>query len=220
MKFIPKLVPAYTIPVLGELATILADALIILSGAGYFTMRWRSRPLHILIVDDEPAIVDVFSLLLSQKGYVPIPAQSGQECISILKTRKRLPDLILLDILMSPMDGWQTLEEIKKNSSWKKIPVLMLTGKQLVPAEAKRYGVCIEDYILKPIKAQELYSAIDYVLTRKKFIDREIRVAIQAGFGKDLVCEYARLRKRVDVEKKTPWNSSPSIREFGIPAGL
>jgi DNA-binding response OmpR family regulator len=153
-------------------------------------------------VDDEPAIVELFSLLLSRKGYVPIPAQSGLACLSILKTRKKLPGLILLDIMMFPMDGWQTLEEIKKNSSWKKIPVLMLTGKQPTPSEAKKYGLCIEDYILKPIKPQELYSAIENVLMRRKFIDREIRVAIKAGFEKDLVCEYARLRKRVEVEKK------------------
>jgi response regulator RpfG family c-di-GMP phosphodiesterase len=78
----------------------------------------------------------------------------------------------------------------------------MVTGKQPTPAEAKKYGVCIEDYILKPVNAQDLYSAIEYVLTRKKLIEREIRVALKAGFEKELVCEYARLRKRVEVEKK------------------
>ena len=78
----------------------------------------------------------------------------------------------------------------------------MLTGKQPTPSEAKKYGLCIEDYILKPVKIQELYGAIEYVLDRKKFIDKEIRVAIKAGYEKELVCEYARLRKRVEVEKK------------------
>ena len=200
IKSIQKPVPARTIPITAEIVAILGVILIAISGVGYFVRR--SQPIQILIVDDEPAIVEVFSLLLSRKGYVPIMAQSGEECISILKNQKKLPNLILLDIMMYPMDGWQTLEKIKENSLWKEIPVLMVTGKQPTPAEAKKYGLCIEDYILKPIKAHELYGAIEYVLMRKKLIAREISVALKAGFEKELVCEYARLRKRVEVEKK------------------
>jgi two-component system OmpR family response regulator len=192
--------PARTIPVTAEIVAILGVMLIAISGIGYFVRR--PQPTQILIVDDEPAIVDVFSQLLSRKGYVPMTAQSGEECISVLKNQKKLPNLILLDIMMYPMDGWQTLEKIKENSLWKDIPVLMVTGKQPTPAEAKKYGLCIEDYILKPIKAHELYGAIEYVLMRKKVIAGEIRVALNAGFEKELVCEYARLRKRVEVEKK------------------
>jgi len=200
IKSIQQPVPARTIPVAAEIVAILGVILIAISGIGYFIRR--SQPIRILIVDDEPAITEVFSLLLSKKGYVPITAQSGEECISILENQKKLPDLILLDVMMSPMDGWQTLENLKENSVWKQIPVLMVTGNQPTPAEAKKYGVCIEDYILKPLDAPELYRAIEYVLMRKKFIAREIRVALKAGFEKELVCEYARLRKRVEVEKK------------------
>lgn len=200
IKPIQNPVPARTIPVTAEIIAILGVILIAISGIGYFVRR--SQTLKILIVDDEPAIVEVFSLLLARKGYVPITAQSGEECISVLKNQKKLPDLILLDVMMYPMGGWQTLEKIKENSLWKQIPVLMVTGKQPTPAEAKKYGVCIEDYILKPVNAQDLYSAIEYVLMRKKFIAREIRVALKAGFERELVCEYARLRKRVEVEKK------------------
>jgi CheY-like chemotaxis protein len=202
MKSIPGATPAGTFPVPWEMAAILGIALIAVSGAGYFALLRRPKPIEVMVVDDEPALVELFSLLLSRKGYIPIPAQSGKECLSILETHKKLPDLILLDIMMYPMDGWQTLERIKKNPSWKRIPVLMLTGKQPTPSEAKKYGLCIEDYILKPVKLQELYSAIEYVLTRKKFIESEIRAAIKAGYERDLVCEYARLRKGVEVEKK------------------
>jgi two-component system, OmpR family, response regulator len=200
IKSIQQPVPARTVPVTAEIVAILGVILIAISGIGYFFRR--SQPIQILIVDDEPAIADVFSLLLARKGYVPVTAQSGEECISVLKNQKKHPDLILLDIMMFPMDGWQTLEKIKENPLWKQIPVLMITGKQPTPAEAKKYGVCIEDYILKPVNAQDLYRAIEYVLMRKKFIAREIRVALKAGFEKELVCEYARLRKRVEVEKK------------------
>jgi len=200
IQSIQKPVPARTIPVTAEIVAILGVTLIAISMVGYFVRR--SQPIRILVVDDEPAIAEVFSLLLSRKGYAPVTAQSGEECISVLKNQKKLPDLILLDVMMSPMDGWQTLEKIKENALWKQIPVLMVTGKQPTPAEARKYGLCIEDYILKPLDAHELYGAIEHVLMRKKFIEREVRVALKAGFEKELVCEYARLRKRVEVEKK------------------
>ena len=78
----------------------------------------------------------------------------------------------------------------------------MLTGKQLAPEEAKRYGICIEDYIHKPVAAHELFGAIEYVLNRKKKIAGEIQMAIRAGNDKTLVCEYAKLAKQTDVQKK------------------
>ena len=102
---------------------------------------------------------------------------------------------------MFPMDGWQTLEEIKKNASWKKIPVLMLTAKQPTLAETKKYGLCIEDYLLKPMTPQELYRAIEYVLKRREFIEKEVRVAIKAGYEKELSANMP-AEKRVEVEKK------------------
>ncbi|MEN6611107.1 MAG: response regulator [Methanoregulaceae archaeon] len=191
----PALIP-------GQILVIAGIAVISLAGIGYYAAFLRKRPVQILIVDDEKDIVELFSLLLTQKGYLTIPARSGEECLDILKTRKRRPDLILLDIMMYPLDGWSTLEEIKKDPDLRKIPVLMLTAMQPTPADAKRYGVCIEDYILKPVKPRELYSAIEYVLMRRELIDRDVRKASRAGFERDVVCEYARLTRRVEVEKK------------------
>ncbi|HQN92020.1 MAG TPA: response regulator, partial [Methanoculleus sp.] len=83
----------------------------------------------ILIVDDSPMIVDVFATMLQRGGYKPITSLSGEECLEVLKTTP--PDLILLDIMMEPMDGWETLEKIKANPATRNIPVLMLTAKPL-----------------------------------------------------------------------------------------
>ena len=157
---------------------------------------------RILLIDDEPQICEVLSLILGAKKYKTMKASSGEECLSLLKNKRNHPDAILLDITMYPMDGWKTLEKLKKDPALKSIPVLMLTGKQLAPEEAKRYGICIEDYIHKPVAAHELFGAIEYVLNRKKTIENQIQMATKAGHGKDLVCEYAKLAKRVDVEKK------------------
>jgi two-component system, OmpR family, response regulator len=154
----------------------------------------------IMVVDDSPFIVDVFVTMLERGGYRTVAAYGGEECLEILKTV--MPDLILLDIMMEPMDGWETLERIKENPSTKEIPVLMLTAKQLTPAEAQEYGIYIEDYVLKPITHRELYDAIEHVLNRRQAIKSDVDIARQSGFDAQVVSEYARLSKSIDVNKR------------------
>jgi len=154
----------------------------------------------ILVVDDSPFIVDVFINMLERGGYRAIAAYGGQECLDILKDVS--PDLILLDIMMEPMDGWETLEHIKNNPDTKDIPVLMLTAKQLTSEEAQEYGMYIEDYVLKPITHRELYDTIEHVLQRRSSITLDVEAAKKAGFDQRLIDEYARLSKSVDVNKR------------------
>jgi two-component system OmpR family response regulator len=154
----------------------------------------------ILVVDDSPMIVDVFVAMLERGGYRPIAAYSGEECLEVLKDVK--PDLILLDIMMEPMDGWETLEKVKANLETHDIPVMMLTAKQLTPDEAQEYGIYIEDYIMKPTTHRQLYEAIDYVLKRRAKIQEEVEKAVQAGTEQALIEEYERLSKSVDVSKR------------------
>ena len=154
----------------------------------------------ILVVDDSPFIVDVFVTMLERGGYRTVAAYGGEECLEILKTV--IPDLILLDIMMEPVDGWETLERIKENPKTKDIPVLMLTAKQLSPTEAQEYGIYIEDYVLKPITHRELYDAIEHVLKRQQSIKSDIDLAKQSGFDSELIAEYARLSKSIDVNKR------------------
>ena len=154
----------------------------------------------ILVVDDSPFIVDVFVTMLERGGYRTVAAYGGEECLEILKTVT--PDLILLDIMMEPMDGWETLEKIKENTVTKEIPVLMLTAKQLTPTEAQEYGIFIEDYVLKPITHRELYDAIEHVLSRRQTIRSDMDRARQSGFDPELVSEYSQLSKSIDVNKR------------------
>src|SRR5208337_2563575 len=104
----------------------------------------------VLIVDDSPDVVAMVSYVLARSGYDCITASGGRECLSLLAARK--PDVILLDIVMEPMDGWSTLKEIKKNPETRKIPVLMLTGNRLTASKARQYHICIEDYVRKPFR--------------------------------------------------------------------
>jgi two-component system OmpR family response regulator len=154
----------------------------------------------ILVVDDSPFIVDVFVTMLERGGYGTVAAYGGDECLEILKTVT--PDLILLDIMMEPMDGWETLERIKEDPATKEIPVLMLTAKQLTPAEAQEYGIYIEDYVLKPITHRELYDAIEHVLNRRQSIKSDMDLAKQSGFDAEIITEYARLSKSIDVNRR------------------
>lgn len=154
----------------------------------------------VLITDDDAEIVRLISLLLEKRGFAILTARGGKECLEILK--KQVPDLILLDILMEPMDGWQTLEQIKDNPATKMIPALMLTGKKLTPSEARRYKHCIDDYIQKPCMPQEIYAAVDSILERKRALKETLTLAKKAGVEKEKVCELARLTRRMSVNRR------------------
>jgi len=154
----------------------------------------------ILIVDDSPMIVDVFATMLERGGYRPITAFSGEECLEVLK--KTPPDLVLLDIMMEPMDGWETLGKIKTSPATRGIPILMLTAKPLTPEEANEYGAYIEDYILKPTTHHQLYEAIERVLARRHSIAADIERAREAGVDPRVIDEYERLYKSVDINRR------------------
>lgn len=154
----------------------------------------------ILIVDDSPMIVDVFATMLERGGYRPITAFSGEECLEVLK--KTPPDLVLLDIMMEPMDRWETLGKIKTSPATRGIPILMLTAKPLTPEEANEYGAYIEDYILKPTTHHQLYEAIERVLARRHSIAADIERAREAGVDPRVIDEYERLYKSVDINRR------------------
>lgn len=116
----------------------------------------------ILIVDDDMDIVNLFRIFLSREGHVAISATDGGACLE--KLRQVTPDIILLDIMMAPLDGWETLETIKGNEATKGIPVIMVTGKPLVKEEQKKYGAMYRHYLMKPVRRQELCSTVDSVL--------------------------------------------------------
>lgn len=154
----------------------------------------------ILVVDDSPMIVDVFVAMLERGGYNPVASYSGPECLDKLKDIN--PDLILLDIMMEPMDGWETLENIKTNPETREIPVMMLTAKQLTPEEAQEYGAYIEDYVMKPTTHRQLYDAIEYILKRREKISLGVEMAKKAGIEEQIIDEFERLSRSVDVSKR------------------
>ncbi len=123
----------------------------------------------IMLVDDEKDqiyyIKTSFESLYG-KEYTIIPAESGEKCFELLERQER-PHLILLDIMMPKMSGWEVFDRIRANPSWKDIPIIFLTAR--TDEFAEHAGALIaDDYIKKPIEIRELKARIDNVLKKIK----------------------------------------------------
>jgi two-component system KDP operon response regulator KdpE len=116
----------------------------------------------ILVVDDDAALVRLFDQILTGKGYEMLKASNGQEALRLFFAHK--PDLVLLDIVMPVMDGWQTCSRIRDLSD---VPIIMLTGQQKDEDDVVRgldYGA--DDYLLKPVGSKELLARVRAILRR------------------------------------------------------
>nr|WP_320161606.1 response regulator [uncultured Methanoregula sp.] len=153
----------------------------------------------ILIVDDSPYIVDGLVALLKRKGFTPIATHGGDEALAVLKTMK--PDLVLLDIMMEPMDGWETLDKIKANPETKDLPVLMFSAKKITPEEAQEHCLNIEDFVSKPVNPSQLLDSIRRIFERRKDVKAEAGAAKDSGMDAGLIDEYSALRKSIEVDK-------------------
>jgi two-component system, OmpR family, response regulator len=153
----------------------------------------------ILIVDDSPYIVDGLVALLKRKGFNTLASHGGEEALSTLGTIK--PDLILLDIMMEPMDGWETLTRIKTNPLTGDIPVLMFSAKKITPEEAEEHCLSIEDFVSKPVNPAQLLDAIRRIFERRSAVKNEVLLAKDHGVDPCLIDEYSALRKSIEVDK-------------------
>jgi len=124
--------------------------------------------IKIMLVDDEKdqifCIKTGFEELFG-KEYEIIPAESGNQCIKLLE-KNVIPDVILLDIMMPKMNGWEVFDKLRANKDWKNIPVVILTARSDGFAEHAG-GLIADDFIEKPIDIKELKTRIDNVIKRK-----------------------------------------------------
>ena len=180
---------------------VVGSGAVVLLGGGFASIRFlRKRSKSVLIVDDNRDIVDVIAAMLKTGGYTTRAATSGKECLKELESA--VPDLILLDIGMAPMDGWETLKWIKKNPATKDILVIMLTARKLIPKDVEDYGIFIEDYIVKPVTDKSLKDAVMHVFARQQMIDEKIAAANGACINQNELQEWAHLIRVVDVNKR------------------
>ncbi len=120
-----------------------------------------SRPRRVLVVDDEPRMIHFIRLNLDHDGYEVIEATSGTEALELL--RDRMPDLILLDVMMPDMDGFETLQLLREIST---VPVIMLTAKGEEEDRVRGLELGADDYITKPFSPREMVSRVRAVIRR------------------------------------------------------
>ena len=123
--------------------------------------RIDPRSMTVLVVDDEPRLVDVVRMNLEVEGYRVVAAASGMEALERLK--QDLPDLVILDVMMPEMDGYETLRQIRDVSN---VPVIMLTVRQDEQDRIRGLEIGADDYLGKPYSPRELQSRIKAVLRR------------------------------------------------------
>ncbi|MFQ6128080.1 MAG: PleD family two-component system response regulator [Thermoplasmata archaeon] len=113
----------------------------------------------IVVVDDEPKILELVESILTTEGFEVIKALSGQECLDYVA--REIPDLILLDIKMPEMDGWMVYRELRANERTKGIPIAMLTVKaDTIDRDVALDILDVDDYITKPFSPKDLVSRV------------------------------------------------------------
>ena len=115
----------------------------------------------IMVVDDDSNICELLRLYLEKEGFDPVIAGNGVRALEMFETEK--PDLILLDVMMPQLDGWQVCREIRKKSQ---CPIIMLTAKGEVFDKVLGLELGADDYVVKPFEAKEVIARVKAVLRR------------------------------------------------------
>jgi len=120
----------------------------------------------VLVVDDEENITQILEFSIGAEGYQVVTASNGEEAIN--KARKEQPNLIILDIMMPKVDGYEVCRILKSNPLTKRIPVILLTAKGREIDKRLGYEVGASDYIIKPFSPSKLIDKVnEYLYTRK-----------------------------------------------------
>lgn len=120
----------------------------------------------ILCVEDEPEMIDLIRLILARKGFNVRGAAGGVEGIRLI--RELRPNLILLDLMMPDMDGWEVYQQMKADPALRDIPVIVVTAKaQNIDKVLGLHIAKVDDYIAKPFSPQELLESVERVINKK-----------------------------------------------------
>ncbi|WP_432363020.1 response regulator [Sporosarcina sp. UB5] len=129
--------------------------------------------MKILVVDDDPNILELLNIHLSKAGYEVIKAANGAQALEKLK--EHYPDLAVVDVMMPGMDGFELTQKIRAEAE---IPVLLLTAKGELEDKEKGFLAGSDDYVVKPFEPRELLFRINAILRR---YDKAMDLLIQAG---------------------------------------
>ena len=153
----------------------------------------------IMVVDDDSNICELLRLYLEKEGYDTILAENGTQALE--KFDREKPDLILLDIMMPQLDGWQVCREIRKKSQ---CPIIMLTAKGEVFDKVLGLELGADDYVVKPFEAKEVVARVKAVLRRSGIQnDKKVKEVRYDGLYINMENYELRVRgKQIDTPPK------------------
>ncbi len=118
---------------------------------------------RVVCIEDEAEMIDLVRLILGRKGFSVIGANGGIEGLEAVRREK--PDLVLLDLMMPDMDGWEVYQQIKADTGLREIPVIVVTAKaQSIDKVLGLHIAKVDDYITKPFGPQELLESVEKIL--------------------------------------------------------
>jgi two-component system, OmpR family, response regulator VicR len=121
------------------------------------------EPIRVVCIEDEPEMIELIKLILGRKNFKLIGAVGGREGLGVV--RKEKPDLVLLDLMMPDMDGWEVYQQMKADEELNEIPVIVVTAKaQSIDKVLGLHIAKVDDYVTKPFGPQELLTSVNKVL--------------------------------------------------------
>ncbi len=121
------------------------------------------NPVKVVCIEDEPEMIELIKLILRRRNFELIGAVGGREGLSTV--RKVKPDLVLLDLMMPDMDGWEVYQQMKADEDLNDIPVIVVTAKaQSIDKVLGLHIAKVDDYVTKPFGPQELLASVKKVL--------------------------------------------------------
>ncbi len=121
----------------------------------------------VVCIEDEPEMIDLVKLILVRKGFDLTGAMGGREGLEAVRRIK--PDLVLLDLMMPDMDGWEVYQQMKADPDLKDIPVIVVTAKaQSIDKVLGLHIAKVDDYVTKPFGPQELLKSVERVLNQEE----------------------------------------------------
>ena len=122
---------------------------------------------RIVYIEDESEMIDLVRLILGRKGYEVIGAIGGREGLAVV--HQELPGMVLLDLMMPDMDGWEVYQQLRAEEVTREIPVIILTAKaQNIDKVLALHIAKVDDYISKPFSPQELIDSVESVFAKNE----------------------------------------------------
>src|SRR5450756_1979296 len=123
-------------------------------------------PAKILLIDDDLQSLKLIGLMLQRRGYAIVPAATGLE--GLAKALTDTPDLVILDVMMDDLDGFEVCRRLRANPDTSRTPIIMFTAKSMVSDKVAGFQAGADDYLTKPIHPNDLASRVETVLQRSR----------------------------------------------------